>query len=377
MPSINSRQVFWAIVISAVAVGGGFQFVISQTRPFELDPYLQQAHKRGHFISLSEELQAKVRERGLLLNPQPVARPDDGVMRAYVVDTDGIAKDWMIPYSWRQYTRAHFVDSGEAFFCWRTLIVDGSILSRSYSSESPFKAGNGASVSLPALGVGSGKIDRETAFLLILLHESVHLEDFRYEAQIAIGESARTRYEEGMHLMTSNNWPNAERAFRSAIVSCPAFVAALDQLAISVRRQDRLEEAIGLYRKSLKIDPGGVIARQNLIGVLAQADRLAEAQDEAKTLVARAPDNAEGPFWLGVIAVNEKKLPEALDYLDTASRLYRQSNNPLAIQADAMRVQVARTLNLSARLANASRDLKESCERFPGSCKPSAGERVP
>ncbi len=56
----------------------------------------------------------------------------------------------------------------------------------------------------------------------------------------------------------------AETAFRQAYRLAPQSVEVLNDLAISIARQGREDEAIALYERALRLKPGDVITRRNL-----------------------------------------------------------------------------------------------------------------
>jgi hypothetical protein len=98
----HARRYFWAILATAATIAGGFHVFVSQAQPFDLAAYLTLLHERGHFVSPTPEIASMAGRQSLSLNPEPVTHPEDGVMRAYLIDTEAILGDWMIPYSWRQ-----------------------------------------------------------------------------------------------------------------------------------------------------------------------------------------------------------------------------------------------------------------------------------
>src|ERR1700761_9199960 len=56
----------------------------------------------------------------------------------------------------------------------------------------------------------------------------------------------------------------AEQAFRQALAVDPDSIPVLNNLAISLARQQRETEAIALYEKALQLKPGDVVTRRNL-----------------------------------------------------------------------------------------------------------------
>jgi tetratricopeptide (TPR) repeat protein len=369
---MNVRGFFWVIIAVAVALVGGFQLYSFHTQAFDLHSYLMLLQKRNDFVDLPSALAARVSLPNTLLNSAPVAKPDDGLIRAYAIDAEKIDKDWMIPYSWRRYTAANVDDSGQAFYCQRILVVDGSILSKAYSAmaarqllaKRKAEATDASAPSLATLAIGSGQMERQVLFEFIFFHESSHLQDRRFEAQLRIDKVARALFAEGTELAQQGNLAAAEHSLRLAVEYCPAFVEAIDHLAIVLRHQKRAAGAVALYRRSLVIDPDGVIARQNLIIALMDINKNQEALVEARELESRDPNNPEGPYWLGAINLQEGNSKEALGFLDQASQLYRNQSNPLTVEVDVLRIQAGKDISPKDALEKAKQDLKEDCARF-------------
>jgi len=69
---------------------------------------------------------------------------------------------------------------------------------------------------------------------------------------------------EGSQALQQGNNTAAEQAFRAALALDPKSVPVLNNLAISVARQQRETEAISLYEKALRLKPGDSVTRRNL-----------------------------------------------------------------------------------------------------------------
>lgn len=78
-----------------------------------------------------------------------------------------------------------------------------------------------------------------------------------------------------------------------------------------------VEEAIRSFRRALELAPGHTLARYNLALVLKRADRLAEAIDELHRVIAIAP-RAEAQYTLGVIYWHQGDLDRAVAALQGA-----------------------------------------------------------
>jgi Flp pilus assembly protein TadD len=69
---------------------------------------------------------------------------------------------------------------------------------------------------------------------------------------------------QGSQALQQGNNLAAEHAFREALVLDPNSVPVLNNLAISLARQQRETEAISLYERALRLKPGDAVTRRNL-----------------------------------------------------------------------------------------------------------------
>ncbi len=119
-----------------------------------------------------------------------------------------------------------------------------------------------------------------------------------------------------------------QRSFGSALEE---FSAAQDWLAdmpashfnrgfIEAARGD-LREAEESYELTLRMDPTFLPAYMNLANLLNQQGRNAEAERVFRDLVARAPEEGEAHYSLGLLMAEMKRLEKARDSLEKAVRL--------------------------------------------------------
>ena len=118
-------------------------------------------------------------------------------------------------------------------------------------------------------------------------------------------------------------------------------VSARDELAVAlVHRGDR-EGAITQYRSIIDLTPQNGGARANLIGLLLQQERFADAETEARAFVSAWPNDAEAHDLLGVTLATQGRLDEAVPQFQTAIELDPQAQRP--------RDNLARALAFSPR----------------------------
>lgn len=119
----------------------------------------------------------------------------------------------------------------------------------------------------------------------------------------------------------------AQKRFATAIALCETAVAetpddpeAWTGLGVALRAAGRPQAALGCHRRALELDPGHVGATGNLANALKDLQRLPEAIELHRRVVARAPTSGA---WnnLGVALHEGGRLAEALDAFTEATRL--------------------------------------------------------
>jgi tetratricopeptide (TPR) repeat protein len=99
-------------------------------------------------------------------------------------------------------------------------------------------------------------------------------------------------YNGAMDAERERDLKRAEESYRQAIQRDPAFCDAMDNLGLMLRRQGRVDEAIGWYRRSLAVQPKNGVARGNLAMALRLKGLPDEALREYATMLAQEPDDA-------------------------------------------------------------------------------------
>src|SRR5262245_31123377 len=68
---------------------------------------------------------------------------------------------------------------------------------------------------------------------------------------------------------------------------------------------DRHEEAVGVYRESLRIKPDGIAAHNNIGNALRQLGRLDEAAHHLREAIRYKPEYAEAHNNLGIVLIQQ------------------------------------------------------------------------
>ncbi|HTT23967.1 MAG TPA: hypothetical protein VMG82_33890 [Candidatus Sulfotelmatobacter sp.] len=119
------------------------------------------------------------------------------------------------------------------------------------------------------------------------------------------------------------------------------------------------------YARSLEIDPSGEIALRDTIAALADKGDLPGVLAATANLERILPQNPEGPFWRGLLLVEEGNYALAIPALEQGRRMYGDRKDPAVLDSDALRVRTYRQLQNAAQLAIATADLKDSGMRYP------------
>ncbi len=146
-------------------------------------------------------------------------------------------------------------------------------------------------------------------------------------------EEAQKAYNDANNLRDDGKLTEAEQLFLHAIELDPAFCDAMDNLGQILRQQGRVDEAVGWYLMSLEIMPGNTMALQNIALAYKLQGEIEKAIDAYNKLIDLAPDNPEGYFGLGSIYCSLQQSENAIEYLELAEKLYKQSNSPYVSDA--------------------------------------------
>ncbi|WP_454797775.1 O-linked N-acetylglucosamine transferase, SPINDLY family protein [Novosphingobium lindaniclasticum] len=150
---------------------------------------------------------------------------------------------------------------------------------------------------------------------MVSAYRSGRLEDaVREGARLAAAfpQSFTVHNLQGAALLALGVLPAAEAAFRRAIAADPEAAACWNNLAITLRRQNRFSEAEDIYRKLIARHPRYADARFNLANLLDAQERPAEAEAEFAETVALDPGYTEAHYNLGNLLAKRGARAEAV-----------------------------------------------------------------
>lgn len=137
---------------------------------------------------------------------------------------------------------------------------------------------------------------------MVSAYRSGHMEEAaRQGARLAseFPQSFTVHNLQGAALLALGVFPTAEAAFRRAMEADPHAAASRNNLAITLRRQNRFAEAEEIYRDVIARHPGYADARFNLANLLDAQERWEEAEAGFAKTVALDPAYTEAHYNLG------------------------------------------------------------------------------
>ena len=324
------------------------------SRPFELGQFVNYIAQNQFVVAPPREISAFAKENGVALNQAGVVSLKDLRRRGYLVDVPRVLGSWTIPASWRSFVRSSLFSSGVAFPCLQIFLVDGSIMKRDPRSFMSRMSG------LPEKDLKDSLKDMPAKDFLFIafVHEFTHVAELHYETR-----DLDKLLGLGNHRMNSGDIEGARKYFQDSVNFCPAYVDGLDNLAITERRLGRPERALALYERSLLLKPSGEIARQNIVWALIDLRRFDEARKEVTKLKELHPNNPEGYFVSGVVAIQSGDLNGGRSELDIARTLYLKAADWRVLHADVLR------LGIGAKTATGEKALNALVTEYRTDCR--------
>jgi Flp pilus assembly protein TadD len=108
----------------------------------------------------------------------------------------------------------------------------------------------------------------------------------------------------------------SERSFRKACDLAPGTVEFLNNLAVAVRAQGRLDEAIALYRQALAVDPDNARVHGNLGNALDAAGHTDQAELHLRRALSAAPNDLDAAHNLAAHLIRAERQEEAVPLLE-------------------------------------------------------------
>jgi len=127
----------------------------------------------------------------------------------------------------------------------------------------------------------------------------------------------------GVANVTRCRWPEADRAFRYALVLAPGDAEAVNQYAQFLSTIGQTEAGLREIERAQQLDPLSPIIALIHSGMLTTLRRDDAADAQMKSILAAHPDFAAGHTWAACMYIERKMYPQA----ETQARLFGKLNN--------------------------------------------------
>lgn len=141
-------------------------------------------------------------------------------------------------------------------------------------------------------------------------------------------EKGNRYYNEAHDYFEKKNYEKAVELYKLAIIEDPNFIDAYDNLGLSYRHLNLLDNAESYYLLSHSKYPKGALALQNLAVVQDLKGNPEGAITSYKQLIELEPEDPEGYYGLSRMQLNIGKYDEAFKNGQLAEKYYKQANSP-------------------------------------------------
>ncbi|KUG08317.1 tetratricopeptide repeat protein [Solirubrum puertoriconensis] len=146
--------------------------------------------------------------------------------------------------------------------------------------------------------------------------------------RLSTSETANKYYDEGNKQLKRKDYKAALKQFEKAAEADKQFVYALDHIAICHRQLGDYDKALESYGKSLAVYPEGNLALLNTAVVYSVKKDWTNALKYYELLRQHHPNDPEGYFGVGRMAMLSEDFEVALDNLFRAHQLYVDADSP-------------------------------------------------
>jgi len=146
-------------------------------------------------------------------------------------------------------------------------------------------------------------------------------------------EEAQMFYDRGTQYMIDKQPDKAQYCLMKAVELDPAFMQAIDHLAIVYRRQGNLEEAEKLYLQSLTLDEKNTVPYANLALIYRQMNRLGDAAKMYQRIQQLEPENPESYYGMGALYQTIGEYEKSKEFFDEAIIIYIRTKSNMLYDA--------------------------------------------
>ncbi len=169
------------------------------------------------------------------------------------------------------------------------------------------------------------------------LNKALASNDEAGDKSISKNPEALDAYYKGVEKLKDNNYSEAVPWFEKAVSIDPEFAFAWDNAGICYRRMNDLDKAEAAYKASLKVDPRGKTALQNLAVVYQMKKMDKETIECYEQMLKYYKDEPEAYYGLSLLYLqNMNDEEKALNYMCKAYNLYIEQQS--AFRSDAEKI---------------------------------------
>lgn len=143
----------------------------------------------------------------------------------------------------------------------------------------------------------------------------------------SLNSNANEHFDKGNQYMENSDYKNAIKEFNKAVKFDNNFIYAIDNLAVSYRKQENYKKSIKNYKKSLDIFPEGDVALLNIAVVYSFLKDNDNSLKYYKELIYLYQDDPEGYFGMAKILFLKSDYEKSLENLFIAHRIYSNTNS--------------------------------------------------
>lgn len=151
--------------------------------------------------------------------------------------------------------------------------------------------------------------------------------------QLTDNPQALKNYMKAEDLFDRGKYKRAIKFFTLAYQADSSLTIALDNIALSYRRNYKMDKAVEYYKKSLQIEPNNRIALNNLGLVYVYLEQFENAIQTYTTLLEMHPNDAQGMYNFALTYLYAKQFDLAVTYADAAFKIWKDTDRNKAQDA--------------------------------------------
>ena len=132
---------------------------------------------------------------------------------------------------------------------------------------------------------------------------------------------AKTLFAQAVKAQNAGDLPAAIEGYNAVLAIAPGYLSALNNLGVSLRKQNKVDQAIACYRRALERDPRSVQTLSNFGNALKDAGRHAESLDMFRRAMEVDPGDAGMVYNFGITLKDAGLIDESIEIFKRAAKL--------------------------------------------------------